>query len=315
MAVKLDTTSKSNALLIDTVANVSVFTDTTLFLEMHPPDTSISVRFGPTATLAAESIGRVMFMVTDHSEGIHTITVDGVLYVPTQPHNILCLKDMFGLGRGVNFDISPYCVRWKVNATDAYQHISFVDNLQYSITIGHIGASKLKQLQALDHLRNSDQLSEHGFDCEVCTRANARLDPYPLRLDIRATHPNHTFHADLLILPKEGPYLYLLLIMDECTRYVFLIPLVTKDKAAEGLLCTMKRAHVLHTHRIKYVHTNQRGEFQSTVLHIAKEELGTEAEIVPARWHESNGLIERVNKTIQEKFRALLIAACLPHSF
>jgi hypothetical protein len=225
-------------------------------------------------------------------------------------HNILYLKDISSLGGGVNFDIGPYYVRWTTNATDAYQHISFVDNLPYSIIshvqqvnsvrkhihtsdklaytharLGHIGASKLKQLQALGHLRASDQLSEHGFDCEVCTRANARLDPYPHRLDIRATHPNHTFHADLLILPKEGPYRYLLLIMDECTRYLFPKPLVTKDKAAEGLLCTMKRAHVLHTHRIKYLHTDQGGEFQSTVLRIAKEELGIEAEIVPARCH------------------------------
>jgi hypothetical protein len=97
--------------------------------------------------------------------------------------------------------------------------------------------------------------------------------------------------------------------MDECTRYVFSKPLVTKDKAAEGLLCTMKRAHVLHTHRIKCLHTDQGGEFQSSVLGIAKEELGIEAEIVPARCRESNGLIERVNRRTQEKVRALLIAA------
>jgi hypothetical protein len=107
-------------------------------------------------------------------------------------HNILCIKDISSLGGGVDFDIGPYYVRWTTNATDAYQHISFVDNLPYSIIshvqqvnsvrkhihtsdklaytharLGHIGASKLKQLQALGHLRASDQSSEHGFDCEV----------------------------------------------------------------------------------------------------------------------------------------------------
>jgi hypothetical protein len=157
MTVKLDTTSKSNALLIDTGVNVSVFTGGTLFLERHPPDTSCSVRFVPTATLAAEGIGRVMFNITDHSEGIHTITVDGaprVLYVPTQPHNILCLKDVFGLGGGVNFDISPYYVRWKVDATDAYQRISFVEYLPYSII------SRVQQVNSVrKHIHISDKLA------------------------------------------------------------------------------------------------------------------------------------------------------------
>jgi hypothetical protein len=91
--------------------------------------------------------------------------------------------------------------------------------------------------------------------------------------------------------------------------------LVTKDKAAEGLLCTMKRAHVLHTHRKKYLHTDQDGEFQGTVLCIGREESGIEADIVPARCHDSDGLIERFNRTIQQKVRARLIASLLPDSF
>jgi hypothetical protein len=43
--------------------------------------------------------------------------------------------------------------------------------------------------------------------------------------------------------------------------------------------------------------------------------LGIETEIVPARCHESNGLIERLNRNIQEKVRALLISACFPDAF
>jgi transposase InsO family protein len=77
----------------------------------------------------------------------------------------------------------------------------------------------------------------------------------------------------------------------------------------------MKRAQLLNTDRIKYLHTDQGGEFSSTVLRVAREELGIETEIVHARCHESNGLIERLNRTIQEKVRALLIAACFPVAF
>jgi hypothetical protein len=48
------------------------------------------------------------------------------------------------------------------------------------------------------------------------------------------------------------------------------------------------------------------------VLKDATAELGIAPEIVPARYHQSNGLIERLNRTIQEKIRAFLIASCLP---
>jgi hypothetical protein len=63
------------------------------------------------------------------------------------------------------------------------------------------------------------------------------------------------------------------------------------------------------------LHTDQGVEFSSKVLRVAGEELGVETELVPARCHESNGLIERLNRTIQEKVRALRIAACFPDAF
>jgi uncharacterized membrane protein len=95
-----------------------------------------------------------MFNVTNHSKAIHTVTVHGVLYVPTQPHSIICLKDIFGLGGGVNLDIGPYYVCRKVDATNAYQHISFVDSLPYSII------SRVQQINSVrQHIHTSDKLA------------------------------------------------------------------------------------------------------------------------------------------------------------
>jgi transposase InsO family protein len=340
MTVDVHRPSTPNALLIDTGANVSVYTDPTLFVELCPPTTTLFVCFGPKSKMNVQGVGCVIFNFTDSGGTTHTVTIFDVLYVPTQPHNIICLRDIFVNGGGINLDHAPYYVRWKVNSVDVYHDISFSDDLPYALItrvqqvnsvrksvhtsdktaytharFGHIGTAKLQQLHHLGHLNSNDQVSTPTFSCEVCTRANARLDPYPSRQDFRATHPNHTFHTDLIILPKEGSYRYLLLVLDEFTRYIFPAPLATKDKAAEALLCIMKRAQVLHLDKIKFIHNDQGGEFQSTVFRIAKEELGIATEFVPARCHESNGLIERANRTIQEKVRALLIAACLPDSF
>jgi hypothetical protein len=51
------------------------------------------------------------------------------------------------------------------------------------------------------------------------------------------------------------------------------------------------------------------------VLKIATAELGIAPEIVPARCHQSNRLIERLNRTIEEMIRIFLIASCLPDAF
>jgi hypothetical protein len=51
------------------------------------------------------------------------------------------------------------------------------------------------------------------------------------------------------------------------------------------------------------------------VLNIATDELGISPEVVPAQYIQSNGLIERLNRTIQEKVRAFLIGLHLPDMF
>ena len=146
--------------------------------------------------------------------------------------------------------------------------------------LGHIDAAKLNFLQHASLLQDTDKISSKPIDCEVCVRANARLDSYPTRTDFRATHPNHTMHTDLLVMPNSCEYRYVLLVQDEYTRYAFPRLLKSKDKAAEALLCIMKRARVLHPHNIKYLHNDQGGEFTSTVFRIATEKLGIHLSLI-----------------------------------
>jgi transposase InsO family protein len=337
--IDLNTTSTPNSIMIDTGANVTVFNNAAYFMRLNPPTTHSFICFGPSAKFPIEGEGTIHFSITDFDSVTHSVYMTHVMYVPTQPHNIVSLKSLQQLQSGVNFDFPPYHIRWPIEDVDYFQHVYFSENIPYArITpppqvnavkqvqvgtdmhtytharLGHISSKKLKLLQHAGLLKDIDKFSSHPVNCESCIRANAKLDPYPSRTDIRVTHPNHTLHADLLDVPKAGPFRYLLLVLDEHTRYAFPRLLKTKDQAAEALLCIMRRAQVLHQHHIKYIHTDQGGEFFSTVLKIATEELGIAPEVVPARCHQSNGMIERLNRTIQEKIRTFLIASCLPDS-
>jgi hypothetical protein len=56
----------------------------------------------------------------------------------------------------------------------------------------------------------------------------------------------------------------------------------------------MNRAYVLHSTRIKYLRADGEGEFQNTVLRLAKEHLGIADDYAPDNCHQSNGLLERI---------------------
>jgi hypothetical protein len=112
---------------------------------------------------------------------------------------------------------------------------------------------------------------------------------------LAATHVNHALHADLLQFPVVEPdgNQFLLFVEDEYTRYAFpaLPVLQRKSDAAAQVLRIMKRAYVLHSARIKNPRAEGGGEFQSTVLRLAKEHLGIADDYVPANCHQSNGHI------------------------
>jgi hypothetical protein len=335
--IDVNTTSTPDSLMIDTGANFTVFNNVACFMRFNPPTTHSFICFGPSAKFSSEGEGSMHFFITDFDSVTHSVYMTHVMYMPTQPHNIVSLKSLQQMRSGVNFDFPPYHIRWHIEDADYFQHLYFSENFPYArITpppqvnsvkqvqagtdmhiytharLGHTSSQKVKILQHAGLLKDIDKFNSHPVNCEICIWANAELDPYPSRTGIQATHPNHTLDAGLLDVPKAGPFRYLLWVLDEHTRYAFSRLLKTKGQAAEAVLCIMKRAQLLHQHHIKYIHTDQGGAFSSTVLRIAIEELGIAPQVLPARCHHSNGLIERLNRTIQEKIRTFLIASCLP---
>jgi hypothetical protein len=131
---------------------------------------------------------------------------------------------------------------------------------------------------------------------------------------LAATYVNHTLHANLLQFPVVTPERnqYLLLVEDEYTRYAFSALLQRKSDATAQVLRIMKRAHVLHSTRVKNLRADGGGEFQNTVLRLAKEHLGIADDYVPANCHQSNGLIECLNLTIASTIRAILLQSHIP---
>lgn len=272
------------------------------------------------------------------------VIIRNAYYVPDQPLDILSSWDVRKIGGATIFDDNQRrsCVRWPTPQGDIYQDISWHNNLPYitvsgsvsvnvirksvpaglgfdltHATFGHMGTDKLKLLAKEGYLEQSIICAEQGYACDHCDKANARLNSYPSNDDLRATHVNHTLHADLLHFPVSTPdgYQYVLTVIDEYTRYAFVALIAKKSDAAPQLLRIMKRAYVLKDVKVKNLRNDQGGEFESQVMRVAKEELGIASDYVPARCHASNGLVERLHSTIARTVRVVLQQSKVPFDF
>jgi hypothetical protein len=74
----------------------------------------------------------------------------------------------------------------------------------------------------------------------------------------------------------------------------------------------MTRYKTQQNQSVEYIRSDTGGEFHSTVLKIEKHYPGVTDQYVPARCHEPNGFIERVNRTFAEGVRAVLKASHMP---
>ena len=129
MNIDVNTASTPNSLMIDTGANIAVFNDQSFFCQLQKPNTHSCVRFGPSASFAIEGQGTVQFNISDLENNPVMIHLTNVMYVPSQPHNIICLRNLRSIESGVNFDQSPYYIRWHVNGKDCYQSVHFTNDI------------------------------------------------------------------------------------------------------------------------------------------------------------------------------------------
>jgi hypothetical protein len=162
-----------------------------------------------------------------------------------------------------------------------------------------MGSNKLKFLARFGYVDASKLPSDGAYNCGACEAANAKLESYHSQHDLAATHVNRTLHADLLhfnVMTFDGKQ-YLLVCLDDYTRYAFVRLLARQSEAAEHLLSIMKRAYVLQDVRVKNLRTDGGGEIHNTVMKVAKDKLGVEDQYIPPNCYQSNGLVERLNYT------------------
>lgn len=193
--------------------------------------------------------------------------------------------------------------------------------------IGHQGMSVLKAIAKQLGIKNVEGMG----NCSICLEAKATRAPIGKKADpqYRNAKPGESLHSDMVIDPgiwdpingkkvtvrtRKG-HRYLLVITDERSHVVWVYLLKYKDEAAE----IIKQLILFLRHQTgvpcKMFNSDGAGEYVNKDL----EEFFNENQIIfktsPAHTPERNGIAERMNRTLFEMVRCMLLQAQCDPSF
>ncbi|GKA36088.1 retrovirus-related pol polyprotein from transposon TNT 1-94 [Tanacetum coccineum] len=141
----------------------------------------------------------------------------------------------------------------------------------------------------------------------------------------RASHPPklvpnskqrlHLLHMDLCgpmrIASINGKW-YVLVIMDDYSRYTWVYFLKSKDEAPEVIKTFLKRITVLHQSLVIIVRTDNSTKFKNQILKEYFDSVGISRQASSVRAPQQNGVVERRNRTLVEAARTMLIFSYAP---
>ena len=108
---------------------------------------------------------------------------------------------------------------------------------------------------------------------------------------------------------------YFLTFTDDKTRYAWVYPLKQKSEVFSRFLEWKAVAEKSSGHKLKTLRTDNGGEFTSNEFENYLKSEGVKHELSVPKTPEQNGVAERLNRTLIEAVRGMLIQSKLPQKF
>ena len=277
---------------------------------------------------------------------IYKIKLNNVLYVPGTRNNLLCLGRWETQGRSITFrnnniyllSEERQCVVkgtkiannlykitfniCRVPTTDAKAIVAFVTEhnspmptwQDWHQRFGHVAYTGLRILYQ-KNLVNGLTVDQNSPmpDCVACTEAKLSVKPFG-KTPERDTKLGELTHIDLWgkydIMSITG-HQYYIVFVDDHSRYVTVQFLKTKDEANEKI-----KSYITHQkirgHAPQALRADRGTEFVNEDLVTWTWEQGIDIQLTAPYSPSQNGIAERMNRTLVEMARTMLIASKLP---
>ncbi|QRV80986.1 integrase core domain protein [Ceratobasidium sp. AG-Ba] len=190
--------------------------------------------------------------------------------------------------------------------------------LDWHRILGHVNAQTLKRLKNTNTVEGMEVAEDKiglNFECEACMQSKAHVKPFPKQSESTVNEIGELVVTDVwgpARVTSIGKFKYYVSFTDVATRFTKLGFLRHKDetlnhyKSFEAMLDTQKNK------KIKRVRFDNGGEFVNNEWQGHAALKGTILETTSPHSAQQNGIAERLNRTLTEKARAMMLESGAP---
>ena len=154
--------------------------------------------------------------------------------------------------------------------------------------------------------------------CPGCEMGKQKRASFKTKQNFSITEPLHLLHMDLFgpvnVQTRAGKR-YTLVIVDEFSRYCWVIFLRSKSEAPAEIIALIKQIELKYKRKVCQLRSDNGTEFQNATLESFCTDTGISQNFSSAHTPEQNGVVERKNRTLIEAARSMLTESGLPTSF
>ena len=185
--------------------------------------------------------------------------------------------------------------------------------------LGHSGNDTMQKLLTGDLVRGIEKVKVEALGgCDFCKLGKLTQKPHPAAV----VNNKGVELLDLVVVDLAGPNrpqtlggkVYDMVIVDTFSERSFVKLLTKKSDAADVLMRWIPQVETMTGKKLKRLRSDNGGEFLSGNFTDWLSLRGTVQQTTPSYSPQSNGIAERMNRTLQDKARTMMLESGLPGS-
>lgn len=197
------------------------------------------------------------------------------------------------------------------NINSAGQKLSLMD---WHRKLGHVNTESISKMCKSELVDGLNVSSFKKLDCEVCARCKITEESYPKSTDNRSGELIYRIHSDVCEMPVHSfsGAKYFVTFIDDYSRYVKVFCLKSKS---EVIVAWRQYKNLVERQtglKIKVLRSDNGGEYMGGEFGKELSSAGIRHETSVPRSPQQNGVAERMNRTIEEMVRCMMLDGEMP---
>nr|GEV75014.1 retrovirus-related Pol polyprotein from transposon TNT 1-94 [Tanacetum cinerariifolium] len=197
---------------------------------------------------------------------------------------------------------SPICLMTRATSTKSWL---------WHQRLSHLNFNTINDLAKNDLVFGLPKFKYHKEHlCPLCEKGKSKRASHPPKPVPNSRQRLHLLHMDLcgpMRIASINGKRYVLLIVDDYSRYTWVHFLISKDEAPDVIKTFLKRITILLQSPVIIIRTNNGTEFKNQALKEYFDSVGISYQMSSVWTPQQNEVVERRNRTLVEAARTMLI--------